>query len=205
MSAATPGGASVGWRLRLVLDRPPKSLRLHVPRTDVEPEQRLRWLLHLRERQEEARRRHEATVHCLDQLRAVLAQVPALVQAQLAEVTALAAEIGLQVAREVVGAALAQGQGDPAGAVARCLQSVVHGADQAELRVLLAPEDLTLVLGELDSHPDLRETAARVTFVPDARQPRGAVRVETGAGRLVYDPREVLERIAQDVRKELGA
>ena len=53
--------------------------------------------------------------------------------------------------------------------------------------------------------PELAREAAAAQFVADASVPSGGVRAETGAGRLQYDPREVLERICEEVRREASA
>ena len=49
---------------------------------------------------------------------------------------------------------------------------------------------------------ELDEEIAAARFEADATVPSGGVRAETGAGRLRYNPREVLERICDEVRRE---
>jgi hypothetical protein len=53
--------------------------------------------------------------------------------------------------------------------------------------------------------PELADEVAASRFVADATVARGGVRAETGSGRLLYDPREVLERICAEVRREASS
>lgn len=133
-----------------------------------------------------------------------LAQVPEQVGSALDEVAAQAVELGLAVAREIVGAALDRGFVDPTATVARCLRDCVHGSSKADLVVRLHAEDLALVQDRLAALPELAEQVAAAKFVADASVPRGGVRAETGAGRLLYDPREALQRVADEVRREVS-
>ena len=89
--------------------------------------------------------------------------------------------------------------------VARCLRDCVHGSGGAELVVRLNPDDLAAVKTNLAAEPELARAAADAQLVADESVPRGGVRAETGAGRLHYDPREVLERICDEVRREASA
>ena len=50
--------------------------------------------------------------------------------------------------------------------------------------------------------PELREEVAASRFVADASVGRGGVLAETGAGRLQWQPLDVLERICAEVRRE---
>ena len=52
---------------------------------------------------------------------------------------------------------------------------------------------------------ELADEIASSRFVADATVARGGVRAETGSGRLLYDPREVLERICAEVRREASS
>lgn len=124
---------------------------------------------------------------------------------RLDEVAALAVELGLAVAREIVGAALDRGLVDPTPTVARCLRDCVHGASPNDLVVRLHPEDLGLVQQRLAAFAELGEEVAAARFVADPTIPRGGVRAETEIGRLRYDPREALERMAAEVRREAEA
>ncbi|MHC4077570.1 MAG: FliH/SctL family protein [Planctomycetota bacterium] len=143
----------------------------------------------------------EALLSCIGNIEHQLASIPGQVAANLEQVSALATEIGLAVAREVVGTAVEQGLVDTTAVVMRCLDQAVDDANTSQVRVQLSPDDLSTVLQRLDEHPDMRERMQQFELVPDANLPRGHVRVESGAGRLVYDPQEVLTRISDEVRK----
>ena len=77
----------------------------------------------------------------------------------------------------------------------------MHGSDRGDLVVHLHPEDLALVLDRLAREPGLQEQVAAAKFVADPALGRGAVRAETDAGRLRYDPQQALERVAAEVRR----
>jgi flagellar biosynthesis/type III secretory pathway protein FliH len=132
--------------------------------------------------------------------------LPQVVNQRLDEVAGVAVELGLSIARELVGAALDQHFVDPTPTVARCLRDCVHGSGGArELR--LSREvglDGREIVGVETDH-EVRAAATEAQFVADEGVPRGGVRAETGAGRLHYDPREVLERICEEVRREASA
>ena len=131
--------------------------------------------------------------------------LPQVVNQRLDEVAGVAVELGLSIARELVGAALDQHFVDPTPTVARCLRDCVHGSGGADLVVRLNPDDLAAVKTNLAADPELARAATEAQFVADEGVPRGGVRAETGAGRLHYDPREVLERICEEVRREASA
>lgn len=134
-----------------------------------------------------------------------VAELPTQVAARLDEVAALAVELGLGIAREVVGAALDKGLVDPTPTVVRCLRDCVHGAQPRDLVVRLHPEDLALVQQRLQGMAEVADEVAAARFVADPSIPRGGVRAETDTGRLRYDPREALERVAAEVRREVGS
>lgn len=187
-------------------------LRLHARRGPggAPADAAARALLDLQERQ----RQRDTDLQALRELvRAARVQVEALpgaVQERLDEVAGIAVELGLAIAGEIVGAALAQGRVDPTPTVARCLADCVHGTDRTDLVVRLHPADLAVVearLHELSVRDPagFGEDVAAAKFVADPGVPRGGVRAETGAGRLSYDPRDVLERICAEVRREATA
>lgn len=166
---------------------------------------RAQQLLDLKEREV----RREAAVTALRDLaqaaRKVVDGIPAQVGQRLDEVAALAVELGLTLANELVGDALAKGLVDPTPTVVRCLRDCVHGSSRSDLVVRLHPDDLAAVQTALQDHPEVREEVAAARFVADATIPRGGVRAETQAGRLHFDPREVLVRIADEVRREAAS
>lgn len=166
---------------------------------------RVQTLFDLKQREAARVAESEALRAFVAQARRAVEAVPGLVQQGVDQVAGIAVELGLAVARELVGAALDRGLVDPTPTVARCLRDCVHGSDRADLLVRLNPADLEPVQQRLAAMPELHEELELARFVADATMPRGAVRAETGAGRLRYDPREVLERICDEVRREAAS
>jgi len=182
-------------------------LRLHSRATAAGSPQagKVAWLLSLKAR-EEQRQAESAALHALvAAAQQAIAAMPKAVGERLDEVAALAVELGLAVAREIVGSALDRGTVDPTPTVARCLRDCVHGSSRTDLVIRLHPSDLDLVQQKLALMTELRDEVATARFVGDPSVGRGAVRAETGAGRLRYDPREALERVAAEVRREASA
>ena len=159
--------------------------------------------LEARNRQREAD--EQALRHLVAAMKTQVDGVPEIVRTRLDEVAGVAVELGLAVAREIVGAALDKGQVDPTETVKRCLADCVHGSDRGDLVVRLHPEDVAAVQTKLAAMPELAAELDRATITADATVPRGGVRAETGAGRLHYDPNEVLARICEEVRREASA
>lgn len=181
-------------------------LRLHARRAPggTVSAVKVKELLDLGER-ERHRLAAEAAVTALAQtVQRTLALIPDQVAAAIADVAAQAVELGLAIAREIVGTALDRGFVDPTPTVARCLRDCVHGSTKADLVVRLHTADLALVQERLARLPELAEQVATARFVADAAVPRGGVRAETGAGRLLYDPREALARVSEEVRREVS-
>jgi len=192
---------------RIQLPAPIVGIRLHSPRPDAagRPAPESTWLLSLGERERQRAAAAAALRGLIEVAQQAVRQLPQAVAARLDEVAALAVALGLAVAREVVGAALDRGAVDPTPTVARCLRDCVHGSSRADLVVRLHPADLELVRAGLAALPGADDEAAAARFVADPALGRGAVRAETETGRLRYDPREVLERIAAEVRREVSA
>lgn len=193
--------------VKLSFSRPLRGLRPHgaPPVPDAErtsgPGE---WLFNLRERALAETRRHAAFQTCLEGIDRAVDAMVATVERRIEEMGAQVTELGLALASEVLGAALEQGLADPTPTVIRCLRESVFREGDGEVEVYLAPDDLGPVLDRLDTHPELRERVARVRFSIDPQLERGSVRMETAYGRLVYDPAEVLQRICDEVRRELG-
>ncbi len=161
---------------------------------------KVKWLVSLGEQ----KNRRDAELKAMQGIaQAVLRatqQSHAMVAQRAEELSALVVELGLAVAREIVGDALDRGATDPTEAVVHCLRDCVHGANDSDLVVKLHPEDHALVSRQLAAMPDLADAVAKSKFVADASLGRGEVRASTEAGKLRYDPRETFERVAAAVR-----
>jgi hypothetical protein len=197
-AAAAPSGRSRPAQL--------VGIRLHARGVRGQPmPARAKELLDLRERET----RREAALTALRDLaltaRQTVAAVPGQVNTRLDEVAGLAVELGLALANELVGDALAKGLVDPTPTVVRCLRDCVHGSSRTDLVVRLHPHDLAAVQTNLQGHPEVAEEVAAARFVADPTVPRGGVRAETGSGRMQYDPRDVITRICAEVRREATA
>jgi flagellar biosynthesis/type III secretory pathway protein FliH len=131
--------------------------------------------------------------------------VPTQIDQRLDQIAGIAVELGLALAQEIVGSALQQGLVDPLPTVVRCLRDAIHGSDGADLTIRLHPEDLASVQRRAANLPEVKEEVAAARFVADPKVPRGGVLAETGAGRLRYEPLEVLQRICAEVRREASA
>lgn len=200
-------------RIALPLREPLRSVRVHranraTGAAAAAPTDVATRLLGHREREARVTADREATLvaakSVASTLVAALSTVDRTVATRLDEVAALATEIGLAVAREIVGAALDAGLVDPSPFVARCLRDCVQDGGTTRVVVHLAPADLSTVLTGIEADADLAASLSRVDFQADRRAARGTVRVETAAGRLAYDPHEVLARIASEVRKAMS-
>jgi flagellar biosynthesis/type III secretory pathway protein FliH len=189
---------------RIAVDAPLAGLRLHArrPLAGTPQAAKVEWLLALGAREQQRQADSTAVRTLARAVQQALAGLAPAVGKRLDEVAGLAVELGLAVAREIVGQALERGFVDPTATVARCLRDCVHGGSAADLVVRLHPDDLALVQQNLAAQPELQEEVAKARFVADRSVARGAVRAETEAGRLRYDPREALERVAAEVRRE---
>jgi len=187
--------------VRVTMSRRVRALRLHTAQDERSAgERRRQQLSGLAQKAQQDAAAREALVACVGNIERQLASIPGLVTGNLEEVSDLATEIGLAVAREVVGSALEQGLVDTTAVVRRCLDHAVGGPGVSQLRVRLSPDDLSTVVQSLDEHADIRARMQQVEFLPDPSLAHGRVRVETDAGRLAYDPEEVLARISQELR-----
>jgi len=188
---------------RLPVGAPIVALRLHPrrPAAGAPAAAKVAELLDLGAR--EARREAEGKlfVDVVAAMKRTIGDVPKAVAARLDEVAAIAVELGLGIAREVVGAAIERGLVDPLPTVVRCLRDCVHGSSSTDLTVRLHPEDLELVKARIAAMPEIADEAASAKFVADPKVPRGGVHAETDAGRLRWDPRSAVTRIADEVRR----
>jgi flagellar biosynthesis/type III secretory pathway protein FliH len=182
-------------------------IRLHAQRgpDGVPDSPRARQLLDLEARNQRQAADDQLMRDLLAEARQQVAGIPEVVGARIEEVAAISVELGLAIAREIVGSSIDEGKVDPTATVARCLADCVHGSDRGDLVVKLNPSDMENVQTRISQMTELGEELAAARFVADATVPLGGVRAETGAGRLHYDPREVLERICAEVRREATA
>jgi flagellar biosynthesis/type III secretory pathway protein FliH len=193
--------------LKLPVEEPIAGLRMHPsqPVPGTEAAATVQWLIGLGDARRRRDAEHKALLTIAQSVERTLLNLPGTVNHRLDAVAGMVVELGLAVAGEIVGAALEQGLVDPTPTVARCLREAVHGSDQGDLKIHLHPEDLGLVFDRLQQQPELHDRLAAAELVADAAVARGAVRAETGAGRLRWDPREVLQRISREIRAEVEA
>lgn len=193
--------------LKLPSEAPIRGLRLHAhqPPAGSPAAAKVQWLLGLGDSQRRREAEQKSLQSVAQSVERAVATLPAAVHKRLDAIADMVIELGLAVAREVVGEALERGLVDPTPVVARCLREAVHGSSEADLKIHLHPDDLGPVLDRLSDHPELRQRLTAAELIADASMPRGGVRAETGAGRLRWDPREVLERISQEVRREASS
>lgn len=186
----------------IALDAPIRGVRLlsRAAVADAPTRAKVEWLVQLGDRQARREAETKSLQIAAQSIQRTLQTVNANVTTRLDEIAALVVDLSLAVAREIVGDALDRGQVDPTATVLHCLRDCVHGSGGADLSISLHPDDLALVLGKLADRTELRSAVAAAKIVPDPSLARGAVRAETGAGRLRYDPREAFERLAEAVR-----
>jgi flagellar biosynthesis/type III secretory pathway protein FliH len=178
----------------------PRAVRVLALSAHVMPAPPAARLLELRDAAADEDALREAVAACCAATERALGELRATVEARLHAVASMSAELGLAVAQEIVGAAIAQGTFDIAAAVRRCLQEATVANDRAVLRVRLAPQDYARARAAFAAH-DL----ASAQFAADPSLAPGTARVETDAGAWTYDPAEVLRRMSDEVRKELRA
>lgn len=187
---------------KIALTEPIRGIRLLTRAATADPQTatKARWLVRLGEARDRRAAETQSLQTTAQALQRSLQQLNATVGTRIDQIAEMVVELGLAVAREIVGDALERGAVDPTTTVVHCLRDCVHGTDGADLAVYLHPDDLAPVMTRLAAMPELRNEVAQSRLLPDAALSRGAVRAETGAGRLRYDPREVFERVASAVR-----
>lgn len=192
-------------RYQITLAHKLKSFRLHRAEPRLDPGARPHWLLGIRDRMRAVEEDRRLLAGLCQSISGVVGQALPMVEQNLQQVTALATELGLAVAREIVGEAVDQGRIDVSGVVARCLRQMVHVDEQARIRIELHPEDHDLVVGNLEGRAELEGMVAGTDFVANPGLGRGSVEISSQSGRLLYEPMEVLERISNEIRQELSA
>ncbi|MEC7584282.1 MAG: FliH/SctL family protein [Planctomycetota bacterium] len=170
------------------------------PKPESEAAEKVRWLVQLGEERKRREVEKQFVTQAAQSIQQGVAGLTATVNERLDQVAGLAVELGLQLARELVGDALDKGLVDPTPTVVRCLRDAVQGSTDDGLTVYLHPDDLGVVLARLGDVPGLTSLVASTDFQADSSLQRGAVRAETGSGRLRYDPDEVFARMADAVR-----
>ena len=192
--------------LKLPLEEPIRQTRmlpLNAPAESAEG-QRVRWLLQLGDAQRRREAEQKALQATAQAVQKTLLSLQSSVNGRLDLVAQQVVELGLALAREIVGDALDRGLVDPTPTVVRCLRDCVHGADPKDLIVYLHPDDLAPVQDRIRRMPAVQLEFGLARFVADPALARGAVRAETGAGRLRYDPQQVFARLADAVRSSVA-
>ncbi len=133
----------------------------------------------------------------IEDLESAVGELPAIVSRRLDEVAALATEMGLTIAGEILNSRIEKGEFDLVPVITSALKAVVGGTQEALVTVFLNAADLGPVLGRL--RPEKQDKPSPFHFEVDPLLARGTVRIETDSGRLKYDPREVLARLRQDL------
>jgi hypothetical protein len=148
--------------------------------------------------------RHQAVVDLAQHIAMTVQQVQGLVQARLDELSRYAVELGLGLAEKICEHEIEAGRMDPTPHVVECLRGAVQGVTSGSIIVRLNPADLSHVMSEIDrmESPETRNDAVR--FDVDPTIGRGACRVETSIGRIVHDPRDVVQQALERVREEAG-
>ena len=182
-------------------DRPLNGVKLHSLEEESGSEIESNWICGVRDKMAQDAALLELLVTTVEHIETATAGIAPQIEANLQSVAALATEIGLAVAREVVGQALTDELLDPSDVVLRCLRQSVQTAGDAPLRIELAPSDLDRVIAALDGHPELRSRIGDVDFVPNPDLGSACVQITTAYGSLVYDPQEVLDRVCEEIRK----
>lgn len=194
----------------MMLRRPLRRVRVHaISQAESQPASpRATWLLDLRvqaERETQERARvTQAVEQCTAGIQRALGELPGLVQAQMAEVAGLASELGLALAREVVGEIVDREIADPVDSVQRCLEGITQGSETATVRVFLPAQDVAEVSTRFAEDASLSSRVTGVEFVVDDALEHGSARVETSTGRASYDPMETIDRVCAEVRKGLA-
>ena len=166
---------------------------------------RVQALLDLKLKAEREQARDEALQAAALAFRNAVEPLAAHQQANLEQVAALAVELGLEVARQVVGDAADRGRVDLRPVVTDCLQRAVLAPGESQVVVRVHPEDRELLVDALGVSGELAHGPLPCRFEADGDQPRGSVQVATGVGCLTMDPRDVVQRVAAAVREELAA
>lgn len=190
--------------LRLPLRRKLVSLRLHsvqpVPHTRGSSPSR--WLFDLEQLAERRKSDRKVSLQCIEAIHQALTQTATQVEENLASIASLATELGLALAREIVGDAIDRELLDPTTTVLRSLESVTLSSKDTRLSIFLSPTDFSAVVSELQKSPEFATLSEHAEFAVDAELGQGSVRIETGAGKLLYEPREVLDILCEEVRRE---
>lgn len=164
---------------------------------------RVQALLDLKIADELRLARDQAVTVAAESIARALAELDEQVDQALQQVADLSVELGLAVAREVVGRAAEQGLVDLIPVVKDCLSRIVVAPSDSEVLLKLHPQDQPGIVEHLGERAERAEAVVPVRIVPDPSVERGEVVVETGVGRLSKAPLEVLDRLTETLRQEL--
>lgn len=195
-------------RFEVKLRRPLRGVRLHaVPRDLAASVPHVRKLLDLRA-DAEARAAADAATResvsrCALAVESAIGQLPQIVGARFDEIAGVATELGLALARAVVGELVDARAVDVQQVVRRCLEEIADTPANRVVRIKASPDDLGVLNAAFVEMPDLAARARGAEFVADPHLGQGTVIVETTAGATFYDPRDAIERICNEVAENI--
>ncbi len=158
----------------------------------------------VRDRREARENLDRSLADLAGRIREMLDEVAKRVDARLEEWSRYAVELGLALASEVLRKEVDAGTYDLAPAVRECLEAGFERRLTTAIVIHLHPEDLSPVIAAMDRTVSDPRFENRVRYEVDPTLDRGTCRIETGSGRIIHDPREVLERMIRGIRERLG-
>ncbi len=158
------------------------------------------------ERVQQEQMEREAVQRVFQSLERTLPQLGSLVEKRLDQWAPYVLDLGLRLAGEALGRELEAGNYDLVPTIREALSQAV-GAGEGSLQVFLHPQDLGRVIERMGEDPAERGEALKkeVEYKVDPSVQLGACRIESNHGRIVHDPRAVLESMVQKILGELGS
>jgi flagellar biosynthesis/type III secretory pathway protein FliH len=157
------------------------------------------------ERVQKEQMEREAVQRVFQSVERTLPELHSLVQTRLDHWAPYVLDLALRLAGEALGRELDAGNYDLVLTIREALSQEV-GAGEGSLQVFLNPLDLGRVLeriGEEGEGVDLVQK--EVDYKVDPSVPPGSCRIESNHGRIVHDPRTVLDAMVQKIWGELGS
>ena len=148
----------------------------------------------------------EAVQRVFQTMERTLPQLHALVEQRLDQWASYVLDLGLRLAGEALGRELEKGNYDLIPTIREALAKAI-GSGEGSLQVFLNPQDLGRVLERLgEGHAEGVEALKKdVEYKVDPHVQLGACRIESNHGRIVHDPRVVLDSMVQKILGELGS